>query len=138
MPCRVGRATAPREIPTYEAVLQLATAQLASAHPAGAVPRRASEKLNEPSRPGQNARRGTHHVNALPAELAPYRATIEAAALRPDAEAIQAEALRWRLVWQIDSDRDAGFMWGDLGRLYLLMKDDDLAARHFDRAWLTR
>jgi uncharacterized protein YwqG len=55
----------------------------------------------------------------------------------PDAAAIQAEALRWRLVWQVDSDREAGFMWGDLGRVYVLMKEDDLAARRFDRAWLT-
>lgn len=42
----------------------------------------------------------------------------------------------WRLLWQIDSDDAAGFMWGDAGRLYLLARDADLKARRFDRVWL--
>jgi hypothetical protein len=47
-----------------------------------------------------------------------------------------AAAKVWRLVWQIDTDGEAGFMWGDGGRLYLLARDEDLKARRFDRAWL--
>jgi uncharacterized protein YwqG len=39
----------------------------------------------------------------------------------------------WQLLWQIDSDDAAGFMWGDVGRLYLLIRDVDLAAGRFDR-----
>jgi len=27
-------------------------------------------------------------------------------------------------------------MWGDLGRIYYWIRDDDLAARRFDRSWL--
>lgn len=27
-------------------------------------------------------------------------------------------------------------MWGDLGRLYFWIRDDDLAARRFEKAWL--
>ncbi len=42
----------------------------------------------------------------------------------------------WRLLWQIDTDDEAGFMWGDGGRLYLLARDEDLRARRFDRVWL--
>ena len=42
----------------------------------------------------------------------------------------------WKLLWQIDSDDAAGFMWGDGGRLYLLARDADVRARRFDRAWL--
>jgi hypothetical protein len=47
-----------------------------------------------------------------------------------------AAAKVWRLLWQIDTDDAAGFMWGDGGRLYLLARDEDLKARRFDRAWL--
>lgn len=45
-------------------------------------------------------------------------------------------AAEWRLLWQLDSDDDAGFMWGDVGRIYLLARDEDLRAGRFDRAWL--
>jgi uncharacterized protein YwqG len=27
-------------------------------------------------------------------------------------------------------------MWGDVGRIYLLARDEDLRAGRFDRAWL--
>ncbi len=36
---------------------------------------------------------------------------------------------------QVDSDDEAGMMWGDAGMLYYWIRDDDLAARRFDRAW---
>jgi uncharacterized protein YwqG len=42
---------------------------------------------------------------------------------------------RWRLLLQVDSDETAGLMWGDAGMLYYWIRDDDLAARRFDRAW---
>ena len=42
---------------------------------------------------------------------------------------------RWRLLLQVDSDEAAGLMWGDAGMLYYWIRDDDLAARRFDRAW---
>jgi uncharacterized protein YwqG len=42
---------------------------------------------------------------------------------------------RWRLLLQVDSDDEAGMMWGDAGMLYYWIRDDDLAARRFDRAW---
>jgi hypothetical protein len=38
---------------------------------------------------------------------------------------------------QIDSDARAAMEWGDTGRLYWLIRRDDLAARAFDRATFT-
>lgn len=43
----------------------------------------------------------------------------------------------WLLLLQIDSDWDHGMLWGDVGRLYFYMRKEDLAARRFDRVWLT-
>ena len=45
-------------------------------------------------------------------------------------------AIDWRLLLQIDSDNDAGMMWGDCGKIYFWIKEDDLRSRNFDKAWL--
>lgn len=43
-------------------------------------------------------------------------------------------ALQWRLLLQIDSDEDnTGIMFGDVGRIYFWIREDDLAAQRFDR-----
>lgn len=42
----------------------------------------------------------------------------------------------WIMLAQIDSDDDAGWMWGDVGVLYFAMRRQDLAAGEFDRSWL--
>ncbi|BCY12035.1 YwqG family protein [Actinoplanes sp. L3-i22] len=43
----------------------------------------------------------------------------------------------WLLLWQIDSDeRNLGWMWGDMGRLYYWIHRADLAAGRFDRVWV--
>ena len=41
------------------------------------------------------------------------------------------------LLAQIDSDARTGMGWGDAGRLYWLIRRDDLAAGRFDRAAFT-
>lgn len=38
------------------------------------------------------------------------------------------------LLLQVDSDDDISMIWGDLGRLYVVIAADDLGARRFDRA----
>lgn len=42
----------------------------------------------------------------------------------------------WRLLLQVPSVEDAGMMWGGSGCLYYWIKDEDLAARRFERAWM--
>jgi uncharacterized protein YwqG len=46
------------------------------------------------------------------------------------------QAHRWRLLLQVPSVEAAGMMWGDAGCLYYWIRDDDLAARRFERCWL--
>lgn len=43
----------------------------------------------------------------------------------------------WQLLLQLDSDDDAGFMWGDCGMLYFWLRHQDLANRDFARVWMS-
>jgi len=54
----------------------------------------------------------------------------------PEARRLEPGASAWRLLWQIGSDDQTGFTWGDGGNLYLLIREQDLRACRFDRAWL--
>ena len=45
-------------------------------------------------------------------------------------------AARWSLLMQVESNEDLGMMWGDMGRLYLWITDEDLKARRFEKSWL--
>jgi len=54
----------------------------------------------------------------------------------PRAAALAPGAVEWRLLLQIDSDDQAGMMWGDLGRLYYWIRKEDLAAQAWDATWL--
>lgn len=38
----------------------------------------------------------------------------------------------WQLLLQVDSEEDAGMMWGDVGILYFLIHPQDLASRNFE------
>jgi uncharacterized protein YwqG len=49
---------------------------------------------------------------------------------------LRAGAASWRLLLQVDTDDDLGWMWGDAGRLYYAMRQEDLMARDFGRAWM--
>lgn len=42
----------------------------------------------------------------------------------------------WNLLMQIESNEELGMMWGDLGRLYFWITDEDLSAQHFENSWL--
>lgn len=42
----------------------------------------------------------------------------------------------WLLLLQVDSEEQAGMMWGDMGRLYFMIHKDDLQHRRFDKVWL--
>jgi hypothetical protein len=56
--------------------------------------------------------------------------------LEAPTERLEARARTWRLLLQVDSDDEAGMMWGDLGRLYFWLRERDLAASRFERARL--
>ena len=86
-----------------------------------------------------------HRLGGVPHEIQnPMEAECELARRGEDPHALpysrqeevaeEAKA-RWRLLLQVDSDDAAGLMWGDSGMLYYWIRDDDLAAQRFDRAW---
>lgn len=41
----------------------------------------------------------------------------------------------WRLLLQVDSNDEAGMMWGDVGRIYFWIKKIDLQKKRFENAW---
>lgn len=53
------------------------------------------------------------------------------------AKLLEAGAGDWRLLMQIDTDDNGpGWMWGDVGRVYFWIKQQDLAAQNFSGVWL--
>ncbi len=45
--------------------------------------------------------------------------------------------LEWKLLLQIDSDCAMGTMWGDLGRVYFFIREQDLSAGNFSKVRVT-
>jgi len=41
----------------------------------------------------------------------------------------------WMLLFQIDSDPNAGMFWGDQGRVYFVIKKQDVVDSDFNNAW---
>jgi uncharacterized protein YwqG len=56
--------------------------------------------------------------------------------LPPRVEALMASATDWRLLLQIDSDRDLKVMWGDCGMIYFWIREQDARKLDFTGAWL--
>lgn len=54
----------------------------------------------------------------------------------PRASELQDGADDWVLLAQIDTDEAAGWMWGDVGKLYFVIRRQDLAASDFDKVWM--
>jgi uncharacterized protein YwqG len=54
----------------------------------------------------------------------------------PHAASLRSGALNWRLLFQVDSDPNAGMRWGDAGMLYYWIEANALQARQFDKTWL--
>ena len=46
----------------------------------------------------------------------------------------RAEAPDWRLLIQLNSEDDAGMMWGDQGKLYFIIREQDLKSLSFEKA----
>lgn len=54
----------------------------------------------------------------------------------PRADALSRHRDDWVMLLQLDSDDDAGMMWGDVGTLYFWIRKQDLAASHFADCWM--
>jgi uncharacterized protein YwqG len=54
----------------------------------------------------------------------------------PRAQQLEASRSEWKLLLQLDSDDDTYMMWGDCGRLYFWIRQDDLAAKRFENCWM--
>jgi uncharacterized protein YwqG len=51
---------------------------------------------------------------------------------------VEREARKWLVLLQVDSDPLSEMTWGNYGRLYFLIRGEDLRAFDFSRAWLVR
>lgn len=54
----------------------------------------------------------------------------------PKAKKLESGRSDWVLLLQLDTDDDAGMMWGDCGMLYFWIKKQDLAEGRFDKCWM--
>ncbi|WP_055108630.1 YwqG family protein [Paenibacillus ihumii] len=54
----------------------------------------------------------------------------------PRKEILESGAESWKLLLQIDSEEDIGMMWGDVGRIFFWIHEDDLKRNDFNKVWL--
>ena len=54
----------------------------------------------------------------------------------PRVPALEAGAAEWKLLLQLDTDDDCGWMWGDVGMLYFWIREQDARAGDFSRVWM--
>lgn len=54
----------------------------------------------------------------------------------PRVDGLSAGASEWKLLLQLDSDDDCGWMWGDAGTLYFWMREPDMKAGDFSHVWM--
>jgi uncharacterized protein YwqG len=54
----------------------------------------------------------------------------------PRAAQLEGGAADWMLLLQVDTDDEAGWMWGDCGTLYYWIRRPDLLAGRFGRVWM--
>ncbi len=53
-----------------------------------------------------------------------------------DFDALKPGMGQWVTLLQIDTDDDLGVMWGDVGLIYYMIREQDLRALKFDQHWL--
>lgn len=54
----------------------------------------------------------------------------------PRRAGLEAGAKDWRLLLQLDTDDDTGWMWGDAGTIYFWIREQDAARADFSKVWL--
>jgi uncharacterized protein YwqG len=63
------------------------------------------------------------------------RATEQLRVFRAEEPVHRAEMKRWRVLFVLGSEREAGMCWWDAGALQFLVRADDLSERRFDRTY---
>jgi uncharacterized protein YwqG len=53
-----------------------------------------------------------------------------------EAKHLAEQSHEWRLLFQLDSDEDAGMQWGDVGRLYFWVREADAKNGDFSGVWM--
>lgn len=54
----------------------------------------------------------------------------------PRVAELEPGASNWRLLLQLDTDDDLGWMWGDAGTIYFWVEDSAARAGRFEDCWL--
>lgn len=54
----------------------------------------------------------------------------------PRAAELKAGAADWKLLLQLDSDDDTGWMWGDVGTIYFWVREQDARHGDFSKVWM--
>lgn len=54
----------------------------------------------------------------------------------PRIAAIKAGTKDWKLLLQLETDDDTGWMWGDVGTLYFWIREQDAAQGDFSKVWM--
>lgn len=54
----------------------------------------------------------------------------------PRVPGLKAGAKDWKLLLQLDTDDDIGWMWGDVGTLYFWVREQDASAGDFSKVWM--
>lgn len=54
----------------------------------------------------------------------------------PRVSELKAGAAEWKLLLQLDTDDDTGWMWGDVGTLYFWIRESDARRGDFSKVWM--
>jgi uncharacterized protein YwqG len=54
----------------------------------------------------------------------------------PRVAALKTGATAWKLLLQLDTDDDTGWMWGDVGMLYFWVREEDAQRGDFSKVWM--
>lgn len=54
----------------------------------------------------------------------------------PRVESLREGAREWKLLLQLDTDDDCGWMWGDVGTIYFWVRESDALRGDFSKVWM--
>lgn len=49
---------------------------------------------------------------------------------------IKQSQYQWKLLFQLDSESESQMMWGDAGKLYFWIKEEDMKLHQYDKTWM--